>query len=80
LVHDTLKDINFIMSVVLHDFQITHAAVLVENELGYWVLPRSTSWFSGFMMHEYDDWRWLENFRMTKQCVLTISGILHPHL
>ena len=31
-------------------------------------------------MHEYEEWRWLENFRMMKQCMLHIARILWPHL
>lgn len=61
-VHDTLVNLNSIVASVLHDFRIAHATTLLDKELGWWVLPRSTLWFSRFVLQEYDDNRWLENF------------------
>ena len=37
--HDLLGNMNQFLSLILHDFRITHSAILCENELGYWVLP-----------------------------------------
>lgn len=79
-VHETLVNLHTIVASVLHDFQIVHATTLLDQELGWWVLPRSTSWFSRFVLQEYDDNRWLENFRMTKSSVFNLTNLLRPHI
>lgn len=79
-VHETLVNMNSIVASVLHDFRVAHAVTLLEQELGWWVLPRSTSWFSRFVLQEYDDNRWLENFRMTKASVFSLTNLLRPHI
>lgn len=79
-VHETLVNMNSILASVLHDFRIAHATTLLDQELGWWVLPRSTSWFSRFVLQEYDDNRWLENFRMTKASVFSLTNLLRPHI
>ena len=79
-VHDTLVNMNSIVASVLHDFRIAHATTLLDQELGWWVLPRSTSWFSRFVLQEYDDSRWLENFRMSKSAVFSLTNLLRPHI
>ena len=78
--YNVLKDMNRIVASILYDFRVLHSFTLIVDELGFWMLSRSTLWFLGFMMHEYDDWWWLENFRMSKQGQLTLVGILCPHL
>ena len=55
LVHETFVNLNAIVASVLHDFRIIHASTLLDQELGWWILPRSTSWFSRFVLQEYDD-------------------------
>ena len=42
--------------------------------------PRSTSWFSRFVLQEYDDNKWLENFRLTKAAVFSLKILLQPHI
>ena len=79
-VHDTLINMNSIIASVLHDFRIAHATTLLDQELGWWVMPRSTSWFSRFVLQEYDDSRWLENFRMTKASVFSLTNLLQRHI
>ena len=60
--HDTLMNMETIVSGVLHDFRFSNAAQLLGADLSFWVLPRSTAWFSQFLMYEYDNARWIENF------------------
>lgn len=79
-VHDTLINMNSIIASVLHDFRIVHATSLLDQELGWWVMPRSTSWFSRFVLQEYDDSWWLENFRMTKASVFSLTNLLRRHI
>ena len=54
-VHEALINMNSIVASVLHDSRIVHATTLLDQELGWWVMPRSTSWFSRFVLQEYDD-------------------------
>jgi hypothetical protein len=54
-VHDTLVDMNTIITSVLHDFRLAYARCILDEELGFWVLPRSTAWFSQFLLYEYSD-------------------------
>ena len=53
---------------------------LLPNDLGFLVKPRSTTWFSQFLMAEYDDRRWLEMFRMTKGSIFALADLLAPHV
>jgi hypothetical protein len=43
------------------------------------VLPRSTAWFSQFLLHEYSDDRWVSNFRFTKAAVFHLATLLAPY-
>jgi hypothetical protein len=78
-VHTALVDMNVIVSAVLHDFRLTHARIIADEELGFWVRPRSTAWFSQFLLHEYDDDRWVANFRFTKDAMFRMASVLAPH-
>ena len=42
--------------------------------------PRSTTWFSWFVIEEYDDDQWSSLFRMTKASVLELSHQLRPFI
>lgn len=79
-VHETLINMNSIVASVLHDFRVAHVVTLLDHDLSWWVQPRSTSWFSRFVLQEYDDNRWLENFRMTKSSVFSLTTLLRPHI
>ena len=57
--HDTLMNMETIVSGVLHDFWLSNATHLLGADLGFWVLPRSTAWFSQFLLYEYDNARWV---------------------
>ena len=62
----------------LYSFQLWNNLLLLDHELGYWVKPRSTTWFSRFVVEEYDDARWSSLFRMTKSSVFELSNQLRP--
>jgi hypothetical protein len=66
-----------IVSTVLHDFHLKNATSLLEADIGYWVLPWSSAWFSQFL-YEYDDRRWVENFCMNKESIFRLSNLLSP--
>jgi hypothetical protein len=78
LVHNTLQDMNGILSTVLHDFQLAHSASFLDAKVGWWVKPRSLAWFSQFLLHEYDDARWVQCFRMSKSVVFRLASLLRP--
>lgn len=75
---ETLVSIDTIISSILHDMFIQRAGSILDCDLGYWVLPRSTTWFSHFLLTEYDDCRWVENFRMSKASIFSIANMLAP--
>jgi hypothetical protein len=78
-VHNALVDMNTIIASVLHNFRLVHACTILDEELGFWVLPRSTAWFSQFLLHEYSDDRWVANFRFTKATIFRMAALLAPH-
>jgi hypothetical protein len=45
-VHSTLMNMETIVSAALHDFRLRNVNCLLGADIGYWVLPRSTAWFS----------------------------------
>ena len=63
----------------LHQFCFLNSFSAVDEDLGFWVKPRSTTWFSGFILEEYDDARWMQMFRFSKRAVFTLSHILGTH-
>jgi len=52
---------------------------LVAKDLAHWVKPKSTTWYSHFLLVEYDDNRWREMFRMLKNALFNIVRKLCPH-
>ena len=60
--------------MAFHVFRLFHSIPFIDPNLGFWELkPRSNMWFSQFVLHEYDDDRWISLFRMTKASILTLS-------
>ena len=41
----------------LYSFELCNNLILGDIELGYWVIPRSTTWFSRFVIEDYNDKR-----------------------
>ena len=78
-VHDSLLNMNTILTSVLHDFGLAHARCILDEELGFWVLLRSTAWFSQFLLHEYSDERWVSNFHFTKVAMFRLAEVLAPY-
>jgi hypothetical protein len=64
----------------LHNFKLCNVFVLFDDDLGFWVKPQNTTWFSKFLLEQYDDSRWLEMFRMTKFVVYALADLLQPHV
>jgi hypothetical protein len=43
--------------VALHELQLSFSLNLLSQELGHWVKPRNTTWFSKFLLIEFDEER-----------------------
>jgi hypothetical protein len=64
----------------LHHVRMLSIFSVVEEDLGFWVRPRSTTWFSHFVVEEFEDDRWIQCFRMTKRAVFFLAEMLHPQI
>lgn len=62
----------------LMHYRLWNTIPFFDEDLGFWVKPRSTTWFSRFLLHEYDDSRWVQLFRMTKRLVFSLAMLLSP--
>ena len=71
-------DPNDLVQSALHNFRLCTSFNVFDADLGYWVKPRSTTWFSRFLLSEYDDNRWIHMFRMTKPAVFALADLLRP--
>ena len=71
-------DPNDIIRSALHNFRLCISFNIFDDDLGYWVKPRSTTWFSRFLLGEYDDNRWIHMFCMTKPAVFALADLLRP--
>jgi hypothetical protein len=66
-------------SITLHDYYISCKMLLVAKDLGHWVKPKSTTWYSHFLLIEYDDNRWREMSKMLKNACFNIARKLCLH-
>jgi hypothetical protein len=70
-----------VSSSALFDFRLCCNTLLQEDdELRYWVKPRSMVWFMDFLMQQYDNSRWIAHFRMHKDTVLDLCRQLKPYV
>jgi hypothetical protein len=67
-------------TAVLHNVRLCSVFYLLDEDLGFWVKPRSTTWFSRFLLGQYREERWIQMFRMTKPAVFALSDLLKPHI
>ncbi len=56
----------------LHEYQIMHALSLLFDDLGHWVKRKSITWFLRFLLIEFDEDHFVENFQMTKPTLFNI--------
>lgn len=78
LTASTFADTESVGHSSLNHFRIWSSAFFHDEDLGFWVKPRSTTWFSRFLLHEYDDQRWIEMFRFTKRSIFRLALLLTP--
>ncbi len=60
-------------SLMLHQHRSTSINLLFEMDLGDWVKARSTTWYFQFLMSQYNDPRWIEHFRVSKEFVFQLT-------
>lgn len=55
-------------SLMLHQYRLTSTFdLLFEKDLGDWVKARSTTWYSQFLMSQYNYPRWIEHFKVSRE-------------
>ena len=62
----------------LYYFHLCSNLNFLEEDLDYRVKPQSTTWFSRFLLHKYDNEHWIEMFRFTKREVFNLAALLSP--
>jgi hypothetical protein len=78
-IHSPMEDVQVAVSTAaLHDYRLRCGLLCQNDELRYWVKPRSTTWFNEFLVYEYDDRRWIEQFRMSKANIADMCNKLKP--
>ncbi len=56
---------SMINALLLHSYKISYFSnLLLSQDIGDWVKAKSTTWFSQFLMMQYDDRRWIEHFQV----------------
>jgi hypothetical protein len=73
-------DVNVVTRAALHNFRLYNISTLFDDDLDFWMKPRSTTWFSRFLMEQYDEQRWIQMFRMAKPAVFVLVDVLQPHV
>lgn len=68
---------DIVTHAAVHQWRLWNSLTVLDNDLGYWVKPRSTTWFSRFLLQEDDDNRWIQMFRMSKRNVLSLASVLN---
>jgi len=51
--------IDMVTRETLHHFRLHDSLAAIDVDLGFWVKLRSTTWFSKFLLNEYDDNCWI---------------------
>jgi hypothetical protein len=76
----SIVDVDSIAAVALYNLRLCSVFALLDEDLGFWVKSRSTTWFSRFLLSQYGEERWIQMFRMTKRAVFALSDVLKPHI
>jgi hypothetical protein len=65
-------------AAALHQLRSLNSMIASADGSRWWVKSRCITWFDQFALTEYDDYRWIELFRMSKATLLRISEHVHP--
>jgi hypothetical protein len=69
-----------ISMAALYDYRLSAGLICVDDELRYWVKPQSTTWFSQFLISLYEDFHWIEFFKMDKATVADMCYRLRDYM
>lgn len=75
-----IHDANTLFSAGLSNYRLCTMFTLFDDDLGFWVRPRLTMWFSRFLLEQYDDHWWVQMFQMSKKSVFVLADLLKPHV
>ncbi len=68
MVFNALKNPN-----ILHQYWLIYNfELLMSKEVGDWIKAMNTTWYSNFLMAQYNNKRWVEHFCITKKIVLQL--------
>lgn len=73
-------EVDNVTEAVMQQWHLWSDMSFLDEDLGFWIKPQSTTWFSRFLIEEYDDERWVRMFRMTKRSVLSLASLLKAGL
>jgi hypothetical protein len=71
-----LGEVDCSIVVALHHVMMLSVFTIAGEDLGFWIRPRSTIWFSQFVVSEFEDGCWVQCFRMTKRAVFSLAEML----
>jgi len=57
--------------MLLHTLHLTWNVVEMGSDLSYWVKLQSSTRFAVFLLTKYDNEPWIQNFRITKDMLLS---------
>jgi hypothetical protein len=77
---DIQHDMTLVLALMLHCYRLLNSHSVLLEDFGFWVKPRSTAWFSRFMVDQYDNEHWIQHSRMTKVVVFRLAAMLSPHI
>jgi hypothetical protein len=70
-------NIKFLLTIIMfYYFQLYNCLLVLSQNLGHWVKPKSTTWFSRFLLIEFNENKWIKHFRMTKKTLFRIVNQL----
>jgi len=75
-----VHDAHSLFRATLYNYRLCTTFSIFEDDLGFWMKPQSTTWFSRFLLEQYDNKHWVQMFRMTKASVIALADLLKPHV
>ena len=78
--HRLHVDLASVMRDTLHNYRLCTSFSFFDDDVGFWVKPQSTTWFSQFLLEQYYTSRWISMFRMTKGSVFALVDLLRPNV
>jgi hypothetical protein len=56
------NDVQFAMATAaLYNYWVNCGLLCFEDDLRFWIKPKSTIWFGEFLMNAFDDGCWIQN-------------------